>query len=232
MNIQSKRTIFSRVRERFRYGLAMQEVIDLLLRRFRIMVYPYFIVAEGLGEQTVPNYSDAPDFKIRQLREEDVNSIIEINIIKRSAEKITSQIRKHNCLGLFVEDRLAGTTWSRDDFLPIPNSKEYLVELEADEAYLFDAFISREFRGYRLAPLLRYQQYSELAKNGKHRCYSISLAFNRSTRRFKARLGAKEIELRLLLGFAGWRSIDFRLKKYIDCQNTPRFRSLVLEKNA
>lgn len=231
MSVKLERSLITRVRERFRYGLAIQEVIDILLRRYNIMVYPYFIVAESLDEKSVPNYNSVPYFKIRLLGEEDVKLILDINVRKRAPDKLKKEIKKHKCLGVFVDDRLAGTTWSRYDFIPIPNSRQPLVELEDDEAYLFDAFIARDFRGHRLASIVRHQQYCELVKNGKSRFYSISLAFNSSTRRFKARLGAKELELRLLLGIAGWRSIDFRLKNYISYKALPRFRAIDLKTN-
>ncbi len=230
MNMKSKRSMVKRIRERFRYGLALQEVIDVLQRRFNILVYPYYIVSETLNENYVPNYEDVPPFSIRYLKIIDMESVVKIRPWMSTLAKLQSDIQLYNCLGIIVNDQLAGTTWSRDDVIPVPNSGQPLVELGSDEAYLFDAFVGREFRGYRLAPIVRHQLYCELVKIGKTQFYSITLAFNKSSRRFKARLGAREIELRLMVGIAGWRAIDFRLTAKNNNKLTPRYKLLKLKK--
>lgn len=230
MNTKSKRSMVKRIRERFRYGLALQEVIDVLQRRFNIMVYPYYVVAENLNENCAPNYDEVPPFSIRYLQEKDMESVMKIRPWMSTLAKLQSDIQLYDCLGIAVEEQLAGTTWSRDDVIPVPNSGQPLVELGSDEAYLFDAFVGREYRGYRLAPIVRHQLYCELVKIGKTQFYSITLAFNKSSRRFKAKLGAREIELRLMIGIAGWKAIDFRLTTKENIKITPRCKLLNLKR--
>lgn len=229
MNTASKRSLGTRIRERFRYGLAIQEVLDSLQRRLRILVVPYFLVVEGLQPDFTPSEQGAQSFEIRFLDDADMESLAKIRTNLVPLARLKKTLGHSKCLGIFVDGRLAGYTWGRVDVIPTPNTVLPLVVLDDGEAYLFDALVSRDFRGYNLAPIVRQQLYRELQKIGKTRFYSITLAFNRSSRRFKAKLGAKEIELRLTLGISRWRAIDMRLKSFEGGTRAPSFRLLKLE---
>ena len=69
-----------------------------------------------------------------------------------------------------------------------------------DEAYLENMYTYENFRGKNLAPYLRYQCYKMLAGEGKNVCYSMTQCFNTSSRKFKAKLGARHRELYLHIG--------------------------------
>ena len=90
----------------------------------------------------------------------------------------------------------------------------YKFPLKDNEAYLFDAYTLMHFRGKGLAPYIRYQCYKELAKSDRHKLFSISNYFNTPSIKFKNKLNAKFLELRLSVElFRKW-SFDLHLKKY------------------
>ena len=86
--------------------------------------------------------------------------------------------------------------------------------LSHDEAYLFDMYVDKDFRGMSLAPLLRHHLFQHLTSQGVRRFYSMTAYFNRSSRKFKAKLGARELELRFTIGFWSRLNADFLLRRY------------------
>jgi GNAT superfamily N-acetyltransferase len=111
--------------------------------------------------------------------------------------------------------------------VPVPSSRgTTLLPLTPAQAYLFDMYVAPRYRGLRLAPLLRRRILRELADAGRSHCYSLSLAGNRSTRRFKARLGAREVELRIYvhLRLGSLPGLDLRLWRGGERTAAPRFK--------
>lgn len=225
MSSASNRSLAVRVRERFRYGLATQEALDSLRRWFRITVCPYYLVAEGQDPTSPPDPEAAAGYEIRFLGEADLEAMHRIASTPVPPGRLEA-LRFGQCLGLFADGRLAAYTWSRTDIIPSPLTRMPLRPLGDDEAYLFGAYVSRDHRGRRLAPILRQALYRRLNATGRTRFYSITLAFNRSSRRFKARLGARETELRLVIGVAGRRHLDIRLRRLQADSKSPAFKTL------
>ena len=209
-------SFFMRVRNRFRYGLATQEFLDRLASNLGLLIYPYYLVREQVrsGIKLEAGGND-DDFQIRDLAEDDMEQVATHGARRRSADILVAKLRSGSrCLGFFVNGNLAAYTWFRIDRAPVPVWMNDLFQLKADEAYLFDAYVFPAYRGRRLAPLVRYHAYVELQKLGRHRLYSITLAFNSASRRFKRKLLAEEIELRLLLGIKKWKAIDVRIRAF------------------
>lgn len=63
--------------------------------------------------------------------------------------------------------------------------------LGADEAYLYDMYVFKAWRGHELAPALRLHGYRSLAALGRSRFYSITECRNNASLRFKRKLGAR-----------------------------------------
>jgi hypothetical protein len=205
-----RRRLATRFRERLRYGLFTQEILDQL-SRIGLLIRPYYLVEEGLREgQPVPAGADA--YPVRFLTKDDLPEIIAIST-RRPTAQFEKLISAGRCLGIFVDGELAGYTCSREDGVFLVWA-DPLLELNEREAYLFGAFVARSFRGHDLAPIVRYRLYEALAELGRHTLYSITLAFNRSSRRFKAKLGARELELRVILGFGRMVALDLRLWRF------------------
>ena len=216
-------SILTKVRSRFRYGLATQEILDRLSATLGLVICPYYFVHEQIQPgMEFRDPDDGDEYQVRYLAENDMKLVANCRGQRRSTGALLAKLRSGSrSLGFFVNGELAAYTWYRLDRAPIPLWMNDLFRLEDDEAYLFDAYVLPAYRGRRLAPLVRYRAYEELRKIGRHRLYSITLAFNASSRRFKQRLQGREAELRLLVGFKRWKGIDIRLRAFDDELRTP-----------
>ena len=87
-------------------------------------------------------------------------------------------------------------------------------------------YVLLAYRGRGLAPLIRYGAYEELQSLGRHHLYSLTMAFNTSSRLFKQKLQAREVELKLLIGLKRWKAIDIRLRAFDDQLRTSRWQIL------
>lgn len=115
------------------------------------------------------------------------------------------------CLGVLSEGKVVAFTWcdlERCQYEGCPFS------LGPDQAYLFDAYCSLEWRGRGLAPFVRYRAYQELALLGRTDLYSITDAFNVSARHFKEKLNAEALLLGLHVKLWGRLGRTRIVKKY------------------
>lgn len=220
----SWRSLPERLLGRIRHGLLIQEVLDRLAHA-GLVIYPYYIVLEPLPAEPPP----ALDRRctVRSLVAEDAAEIARISVRPTGEGAIVARMDHSACLGIFFDGQLAGYTWAGLQQLPIPASfGEALFGLDSDEAYLFDIYVAPPYRGMRLAGLLRSRLQHDLARLGRHRFYSITLAFNRSSRRFKSRLGARELELRIFVRLLAWSlpGLDLRLWRREPHLKSPRLK--------
>ncbi len=214
---------------RLRHGLVTQEILDRLARG-GLVFYPYLITAERSSEMGPPPESA---HIVRALTPQDVAEIVRITLRRVSETSLIADLSRARCFGIFTDGALCGYTWVSTNVLPVPGSMGTpLYELNSDEAYLYDMFISPEHRGGRMAPLLRAHVLQELIKEGRSQCYSITLRFNRSSRRFKARLGAREVELRLYfhLRIKSLKGIDLRIWRRRPHLRTPFAKSVAVKR--
>lgn len=208
-----------RLRGRWRNGLLMQELLDRLLV-VGLAVQPYVVTRELTAD--LPAIAAPEGFTLRELTALDSDAIIAINVHRRDRDELREQFARRRCFGAFQRDRLVGHTWV--DFNEVVALRtDTLFTLNPDESYFTDMYVAPAFRGARLAPWLRAEVMRRLDAEGRHQSYSLSLTFNRSTRRFKQRLGAREIEWRLRLQFLPRRlpGIDVRLRRVDPSLRTP-----------
>src|SRR5690606_35226299 len=181
------RDLAVRLRERLRYGLVTQEVLDRLARK-GLVFYPYDILQEsirGISDIEVP--ATAGDVRVAPLGPEDVDLVANLPCRPLSPRLIAERVKQSQGFGVFINRELAGYTWVNFRKVPIPLNGGVLFELDSRGAYLFDMYIARAHRGKRFAPWLRRRCNEQLIQSGRDRIYSISLVFNSSTRRFKSR---------------------------------------------
>ena len=205
------RVTWQRFLGRLRHGLLTQEILDRLARA-GFVFYPYFVVLEPAPKEASP----FPDERctLRVLSAADAAEMARVRLGHRTEEATVALLSQDSCLGIFHDGVLAGYTWARLNAIPIPFTRgQPMFALQPSEAYLFDMYVAPPYRGLRLAGFLRQSMQHELMRMGRTRFYSITLAFNRSSRRFKARLGAREIELRLYvrLRLGSLPGVDLRL---------------------
>ena len=182
------------------------------LRRLGIVAVPYYLVLEGIFDRPLPHLETGfEEYDMGYLGPEDMKAISAIPVRNISEKKLISMLMEgKKCFGIKYKGELAAFTWCDFDRY---NFRWYKFLLKDNEAYLFDAYTLMPFRGKGIAPYIRYQFYKELAKAGRHRFYSISDCFNAPSIKFKEKMNAKFLELRLSVGlFRKW-SFDLRLKR-------------------
>jgi hypothetical protein len=219
--------LLQRLWGRVRNGLILQDLLDMLAR-LGCVIRPYYVVLEAVPEDCeLPLPANSLS---RRLTGADAAEMARITLRATPVERLAQELEHAFCLGLFVEERLAAYTWASTRAVPVPDSYGTLLfEMGADGAYFFDAYVAPAYRGTRLAGLVRQLIQQHMARSGRRRFYSITMAFNRSSRRFKARLGAQEIELRLYLHFAPrhLRGFDLRLRRWAAALPSPAWTAVV-----
>ncbi len=214
--------LLQRLWGRIRNGLIVQDLLDSL-GHIGLVIRPYFVNADSAhNEDTAPSLPE--QCSVRQLTGADVQEMLRITLRPPAASELTSNLEQHYCLGLFCEGALVAYAWASTRRLPVPESRgAKLFDLTSDEVYLFDMYVIPRHRGTRLARTLAQTIQWQMTQLGRPNFYSLTIAFNRSARRFKARVGAREMELRLYLHLR-WgklRGVDFRLRRW-----GPRLRTM------
>lgn len=202
-------SVWLRLRDRLRFGLAMQEILDRL-GRLGFIVYPYFVVVEPIVER--PEAERLPDeLRTQMLAAADAALIATVAERQRDESMIRETMTWARCLAVMQDDELLAYSWFVREQLRGPLSGNLLGRLPQDWAYSFDMYVRPKARGRSLAVQLRHKIHRLLAEQGVSHCCSITLAFNRSSRRFKSKLGAVVQELRLLLRLKPFPALDLRL---------------------
>ena len=206
---------------RIRNGLIVQDCLDVL-GNFGLVIRPYFVNVEFGPHPQVPPLPE--HCTVRQLTVTDIEEMVRITLRAPTTSDLMKSVEQYHCVGLFFEGELAAYTWAGIRGVPVPDSRgAQLFDLASDEAYFFDMYVAPRHRGSRLAGILADSTHEYLIREGRHTFYSLTIAFNRSARRFKWRLGARELELRLYLHlrWAGLSGVDLRLRRW-----GPRLRTV------
>lgn len=173
----------------------------------------YYVFREGLIGEAREFAPEPEGFETIFLTFEDMQSLDRIDGRGESALTMQNQIsRGHKCLAIKIDGKIAGFTWCQFDIFAYPTSVG--PTLRENEAYLFDMYILKDYRGKNLAPLLRYKCYQELAKIGRTVLFSASTIYNNPAIVFKKKLNARILSLRLYLRLGKDLHWDWKLKTY------------------
>lgn len=219
----AKRGLWQRAVERVRFGLVTQELLDAMARA-GLLVYPYWIVEERFGarpqlDATLRRYS------LRALGADDAGRVAGLECRPLDLERTRQRLGAGECHGLFDGSRLLGYTWAKFDCIgSAGHSLDAIGPLPGRAAYLHDAYVARAARGLQLAPAMRHGVHAALAARGFERCFSITTFGNESSRRFKRKLGAQEVELRMIVGRVDGLAADLRLWRRAPQVQLPRFQ--------
>jgi GNAT superfamily N-acetyltransferase len=206
-----------RLHGRLQHGLLIQEILDRVAKS-GLVFYPYLLMMEA-PDRPGSDGASPQGFSTRLLTQEDIPVIA--TIIERwrhkrgAADELQDRLRSGQLgIGLFLGSEFIGHTWCTVNYC-MSIFKRKLFKLNPNEAYIFDTYIIPPYRGQGLAVCLRRALFAALVEEGRCTFYNVSLLFNASTRRFKTRLGSKEIELRLYLRFLGLGEWDLLLRRYL-----------------
>jgi hypothetical protein len=213
MKVFSRRTL-QIIKQRLLYDFMLEAVGRKTIGRSGLVIRPYYVFREGLLEGNPKDFGVVPhSYKICFLTHEDVQNLDLIEGRDVTALGMQDRLNKgHKCLGLKIDGNIAAFTWCRLDMFDFPRTKGF--PLRENEAYLYDMYVLRNYRGFNIAPLLRYSCYKELAKIGRTVLYSTSDVSNKPAVRFKRKLNAKIISLNLYTRIGKNRSWNLKLKTY------------------
>ena len=213
MTVFSSRT-FQIIKQRFLYDFMLETVGRKAIARSGLVVRPYYVFREGFLEGNPKDYDvGSQGYEISFLSAEDVQGLDRIEGRIVTAQSMQDNLnRGHKCLGLKIDGNIAAFTWWEFDDFPFPPTKEYA--LRENEAYLFDMYVLRAYRGLNIAPLLRYSCYKELTKIGRTVLYSFSDVSNRPAIRFKKKLDARIMGLYLYIRIGKNLRWKVKLKTY------------------
>jgi ribosomal protein S18 acetylase RimI-like enzyme len=197
-----------------RQGLT--RTISQALYRRGISAYFFWWVRERLPANGADELAALPEgFAFRLLTEEDLPQLLTFPSRGAPMEEwhLTEAFaRGESCLGLVRDEEIIGFGWWS---LDASHSNMYPATMAPDEAYLHNMYVLPEFRGYRLAPILRYRTYQMLAATGRTSFYSITTVSNVPSWRFKEKLGAEKVSLHWYLGIKKRWHWRMRLRRYI-----------------
>jgi GNAT superfamily N-acetyltransferase len=211
-------SVWSRFKSRLRFGLGTQEVLDRLAR-LGLVVYPYYFVDEPVQPRTQLEHAEGLEF--RRIDPDFASLLANLPERPRKETKIRSVMAFATCIAAMEHDEIVAYSWYTRHHLKGLAGGDPIVALPVDCAYLFDMFVCRHARGRQVAALLRNHVHGLLSAEGVRHAISVSLAFNRSTRKFKAKLGAVETELRVLLRIKPFSGLDVRLRRMPWLLSTP-----------
>lgn len=220
----TQRTFRERLRTRLKHGLMTQELLDRVAR-FGLRCYPYFLVRERPMQRPEIDRLGA-GLEVRFLETLELSEVCELRDRQRDLDRLIRRQQKGNCFGVWDSDRLVAYSWYSRGDVPTASGGKPLCPLPDEYLYLYDAYVCPEYRGRRIAAYMRHKLHEALSLKGATEFVSVTLAFNKSSRRFKSRLGAQETELRLLLTVAFLGGFDMRISRWTDFLTTPRFKPL------
>ena len=179
------------------------------MRKLGVRIEPFLVVREA--EQPVDVQAASDSFRFGFLDESSVDELLRLEPDADREEILGWLSAGKRCYGVWDGSRLVAKMWcDLDEFSYPPNRRK----LERDEAYIYAAFTDPEYRGMSLAPLMRGHGYDALKAMGRNRLYSYTDYFNTPARRFKLKLGARDVRLRLHLAFFSIWSSTVTLRRY------------------
>jgi hypothetical protein len=203
-----------RARERFRREgfFALLQCAQLV----GIQIKPFYYMKEVLPPAIPAGLTDLPQgFEFSTFDFNDVMAISKLyeRECYRDPEDVISYFNNGKiCLGIKCNSEIRAFTWISFGETGTPF---YPVSLAENEAYLFDMYVLKAFRGMNLAPILRYRTYVALKDMGRDTFYSITEFFNSASFRFKQKLDAKAVFLGVYIALFGkWYQSLWVVRRY------------------
>ena len=176
-------------------------------------IFPYDLVQEGLFDDGPLDLNAPLDNCVTAfLGPSDMKTISASPEVSHSENELLDRLAADClCLGIKHNGEIVAYSWCNLRRLSYGMLN---FPLKENEAYLFDARTFEAYRGYRLAPYLRYELYKHLAGLGRKRLFSCTSLLNTSAVKFKKRLQAKPIKVYLYFNFLDKYRFHIPLKNY------------------
>lgn len=188
---QYKRTI-----NKFRYGLVLQSIRNMLTK-IGIVITPYYWIKENIPYTAIPEIKGSiSEYSVEFLEEKDMRVLSE-NARGYSEAEFMTRLRDGNlCLGLKHNDEVVTFMWiflKRCDFMPVN------IPLKRNEVYVSDMYTMEPYRGKNLAVYLRYRSYPIIREMGRDTIFSVTEYFNTSAMKYKKKLNPTNLNLVLYI---------------------------------
>jgi phosphoenolpyruvate synthase/pyruvate phosphate dikinase len=205
-------TYLRKIKIKAKYSHPLRLVFDAL-SKIGLRVTPYYLVLEGLFGETIAAFEKPlAGYDIGYLNDTDMPAIESMPGRHISLEALRERLAKgQRCFGAKFNGTPVAFNWF--DFEQFKFDR-HRFKLKKNEVCLYDMYTNMDFRGKGLAPYIRYHSYKVLERMGYSRIYSVSDYFNTPSLRFKKKLKAKLIELRLVITFFKRWPCQYLLKTY------------------
>ena len=205
-----------KVSKKIRHGTVIQYLLAKL-SQLGLSLDPYFLEREfylPVSDLKVNINPKMESLTMSFLEPQEIDSIYEHP--ERDAAKENYKIHDRisdSCLCFAVKhgQKVIAYTWCD---LKRCNHNPLRFKLKKTEAYLFDMYTFKAYRGKNIAPYMRHQLYSHLNKMGRTDFFSVTSAFNNPSIRFKRKLGAYPSKLYLTIKLRNFYKRNLLLKSY------------------
>ncbi len=205
------KSFFSLVAGEFKYKKVLLNV-TYVLGKVGITISPYYFYLEEADNRINIKLSPALDSTVSGfLSPADLEKVYHHPETQGYAalEKVFKD-DKHFCFALKQGDEVMSFTWCDMDKIRWVKS----IDLKPDEAYMFNAYTYKKYRGMNIAPYLRFYLYKYLKELGRTKIYSYTEYFNTPAVNYKKKLKAKPLKLGLYIRLFSKIKWDLTLKKY------------------
>ncbi len=205
-------SILRKARDKFRYGLILLVIRDYLIK-LGIEITPFYWMKETIPDKVQTNLdANFNDYEFSYFGLEEIKTICKLPEREFGEKYMTNIFNKgKKCYGVKCKGEIAAFTWFD---LDESFTKFYPTTMKANEAYLFDMYVLKPFRGKYLAPILRYKIYTILKEMGRDTYYSITECFNTPSIKFKEKLNAQYVLMGLYINLFNKYKKRWILKKY------------------
>lgn len=190
------------------------KILNLIYEKSKsiLSIVPYYVVEEYFLDDFNLKV-DLEDIETGLLDVSEIKAIAAHTEVPESEEKMNSMMAQgYICMAVKSKGHIWAYSWCNLQNFAYGN---IITPLKDNEAYLCNARTFSSYRGKNAAPYVRHQLYSHLIKMGRTRFFNATSFFNTAAMKFKIKLGAKPIELRMYIKLFkkfGW---NIPLKKYV-----------------
>lgn len=182
--------------------------------RVGLWVEPFYYVREALPAEIPEHLTKLPEgFEFSVLGRDDVLAIGRLEERKGYVDErhmVDNLDKGDACLGVKCHGKIVAFTW----YSLVRSDKIYPVTMKENEAYLYDMYVLKAYRGSNIAPTLRYRSYEVLSRMGCDTFYSLTEFSNSASIRFKQKLGAQPVLLGIHIRIVNKYRVTWVLRRF------------------
>jgi hypothetical protein len=206
------KTYFNYLREGFKQR-KLRLYFTYVLTKIGVQIVPYYLLTESYQENLkIKLPLDAEPVVCGLLTRPEIEKIYHHPETGGFAA-LEDEFRNDDCLcfGIKHNQEIIAFSWANLDRCHWEISP---FALKKGEAYMFNAYTYKKYRGMNLAPYIRHQFNKYLAENGRTRLFSFTEYFNTPAVKFKKKINATFIRLTLYIKIFNRFHWNYKIKEY------------------